>query len=277
MGTKTAVAFSVIFMAGLEKRLLMASPSKPLVWKRFINDIFSLWNISMQEVSNFVNFANTFHPTIKFTCEMSSQRAVFLDTEVFKGPRLSTHKILDLQTHFKPTETFQYTHFSSCHPLNCKKGFIKGGALRLLRTNSVRENFVKNKRDFEHRLCKRGYPLTLVQEILTDVKFTDRKKDLCNKQHKQKRFYRLLLPTIRPHRISTERFSWNTGTSFSSNLSYKTSLTSHRLYRTGRKNPSRTSLSARKFLQSRKQSQNKRSGLKSKLEDNLHTITLTDS
>ena len=102
MGTKTAVSFSVIFMADLEKRLLMASPSKPLVWKRFIDDIFSLWNISMQEVSNFVNFANTFHPTIKFTCEMSSQRAVFLDTEVFKGPRLTTHKILDLQTHFKP-------------------------------------------------------------------------------------------------------------------------------------------------------------------------------
>ena len=86
IGTKTAVSFSVIFMADLEKRLLMASPSKPLVWKRFIDDIFSLWNISMQEVSNFVNFANTFHPTIKFTCEMSSQRAVFLDTEVFKGP-----------------------------------------------------------------------------------------------------------------------------------------------------------------------------------------------
>ena len=104
----------------------------------------------------FVNFANTFHPTIKFSCEMSSQRAVFLDTEVFKGPRLSTHKILDSQTHLKPTETFQYTHFSSCHTLNCKKGFTKGEALRLLRTNSVRENFVKNKRDFEHRLCKRG-------------------------------------------------------------------------------------------------------------------------
>ena len=75
----------------------------------------------MQVVSNFVNFANTFHPTIKFTCEMSSKRALFLNTEVFKVPRLSTHKILDLQTHKKPTETFQYTHFSSCHPFNCNQ------------------------------------------------------------------------------------------------------------------------------------------------------------
>ena len=74
IGTKMAVAFSVIF---IEKRLLAASPLKPLVWKRFIDDIFSLWNITMEEVSIFVNFANSFHTTIKFTCEMSSERAVF--------------------------------------------------------------------------------------------------------------------------------------------------------------------------------------------------------
>ena len=59
----------------------------------------------MKEVYNFVEFANTSHPTIKFTCKMSSERTVFLDTEVFKGPRLSTHQILDLTTHFKPAYT----------------------------------------------------------------------------------------------------------------------------------------------------------------------------
>ena len=105
MGAKTAVAFSVIFMADLEKRLLIVSPYKPLVWKRFIDHIFSLWDISMKEVYNFVELANTFHPTIKFTCQMSSERTVILDTEVFKGPRLSTHQILDLSTDFKPTYT----------------------------------------------------------------------------------------------------------------------------------------------------------------------------
>ena len=57
-----------------------------------------------------------------------------------------------------------------------KKGFIKGEALRLLRTNSVRENFEQSKRDL-----KRGYPLMLIQEILTEVKFTDRNEALRNK------------------------------------------------------------------------------------------------
>ena len=36
---------------------------------------------------------------------MSSERIVFLDTEVFKGPRFAISKTLDVQTHFKPTET----------------------------------------------------------------------------------------------------------------------------------------------------------------------------
>ena len=97
MGTKMAVAFSV--MADLEKRLLAASPLEPFVWMRFIDDIFSLWNIPVGEVSSFVNFANSFHPTTKFTCEMSCERSFFLDTEIFKGPRLSSLGILHFQTH----------------------------------------------------------------------------------------------------------------------------------------------------------------------------------
>ena len=48
-------------LANLEKR--------PLVWKRFTDDISSLWNISMKDAYNFVDFANSFHPTIRFTCE----------------------------------------------------------------------------------------------------------------------------------------------------------------------------------------------------------------
>jgi len=186
MGTKMAVAFSVIFMADLEKRLLQASPIQPFVSKRFIDDIFSLWKIPMKEVTDFVNFANSFHPTIKFTCEMSSDRTVFLDTEVFKGPRLTTLKTLGLQTHFKPTKTFQYTVFSSCHPFNTKRGFINWEVLRLLRTNSVKENFETSKRDFEQRLCERGYPLILVHNILTEVQFSDRKEALRNKTKQTK-------------------------------------------------------------------------------------------
>ena len=86
MGTKMAVAFSVIFMAHIEKQLLNASPYKPFLWRRFIDDIFSVWTISETEINkNVIDFASSFQANIKFTHEiMSSKHIVFLDTEVLK-------------------------------------------------------------------------------------------------------------------------------------------------------------------------------------------------
>ena len=59
LGTKMAVAFSVIFMTDLEERLPSASPLKPSVWKRFIDDVFSLWDIPTREVRD---LTTTLHP-----------------------------------------------------------------------------------------------------------------------------------------------------------------------------------------------------------------------
>ena len=81
----------------------------------------------------FIEQANKHHPTIKFTAENSETEATFLDTTIYKGEILRRNSVLDVRTHFKPTVTFQYTHFSSCRPPGVKKGFIKGEALRLLR------------------------------------------------------------------------------------------------------------------------------------------------
>ena len=46
MGTKMAVAFANIFMAKVETDILSQSAIKLLIWKHFIDYIFSLWNIS---------------------------------------------------------------------------------------------------------------------------------------------------------------------------------------------------------------------------------------
>ena len=45
----------------------------------------------------------------------------FLDTTVYKGERFHNQGILEICTHFKPTETFQYTHFSFCNPHRSEK------------------------------------------------------------------------------------------------------------------------------------------------------------
>ena len=192
MGTKMAVAFANIFMATIEKEILKQSRRKPLTWKRFIDDIFSLWDTNKEDIDLFIKQANSFHPTIKFTAEISQIETTFLDTTVYKGERFEKERILDVRTHFKSTETFQYTNFSSCHPPGVKKGFVKGEALRLLRTNSSKVIFDKNIKNFKTRLISRGYPESMVEKILSEVKYADRATALTQKQKAQK----ILLPFV---------------------------------------------------------------------------------
>ena len=113
--------------------------------------------------------SNNYHPTIKFTADISDKEIIFLDTCIYKGARFEKESILDTRTYFKPTETFQYTHFKSCHPPGVKKGFVKGEGLRLLRTNSSQETFVENIRIFKLRLRARGYPNNFIDKTLSEV------------------------------------------------------------------------------------------------------------
>lgn len=150
--------------------------------------------------------------------DMSSdhEHAVFLDTEEFKGLRLSTLKILDSQTHFKPIKTFKYAHFSSCHPCKTKKGFIKGEAFRRLRTNSVKENFNTYKGDLKQRLCNRAGLSHGARSWNLDWSSVLRqdKKLFVAKQRRRKKFYCLLPRYYHPRSYwILKRFSWNTGIS----------------------------------------------------------------
>ena len=181
MGTKMAVSFANIFMAEIESELLGQSRIKPLSWKRFIDDIFSLWDTNKQEIELFIEQANNFHPTIKFTADISDKEITFLDTVVHKGERFSKESILDIKTHYKPTETFQYTHFTSCHPPGVKRGFIKGEAIRLLRTNSSETAFKESLSKFKTRLTARGYPKHLIESTLSEITFAGRQSALQQK------------------------------------------------------------------------------------------------
>ena len=179
-------------MANIETKILSQSRIKPTVWKRFIDDGTSLWDIDKQEIDLFLEQANSFHPTIKFTAEISDKEITFLDTVVYKGERFQKDAILDIKTHYKPTETFQYTHYTSCHPPGVKRGFIKGEAIRLLRTNSLEKIPGISLSNFKTRLLARGYPKNLVERILSEVSFAGRQSALKQK----KKAHEQILPFV---------------------------------------------------------------------------------
>ena len=50
IGTKMAVSFANIFMAKIETEIINHCTKKPLVWKRYIDDVFSLWDTGKEEI-----------------------------------------------------------------------------------------------------------------------------------------------------------------------------------------------------------------------------------
>jgi len=88
-----------------------------------------------------------------------------LDTNVYKSERFKPESGLDVRTHFKPTETFQDTHFSTCHPSGVNRGFIKREALRVLRTNSAKTLF-QERTNFKIYPLERGHPENFIQTTL---------------------------------------------------------------------------------------------------------------
>ena len=166
IGTKFAPAYASIFMDKIENDFLKTQQNTPLVWYRFIDDVFFIWTHGEQKLKSFLESLNTFHPNIKFTHESSKECISFLDLSVsLSGNKLST----DL--YIKPTDRHQYLHYSSSHSDHTKKSIIFSQTLRLSRLCSKEIDFVKHKEEMKTWFLKRGYPESLIQSEMDKVKF----------------------------------------------------------------------------------------------------------
>ena len=84
MGTRMAPSYANLFMAKLEEDLLTWTLARPHTWWRYIDDIFAIWEHRRESLMTFLDQINSFHPSIKFTAETSTQcqEVSFLDTTV---------------------------------------------------------------------------------------------------------------------------------------------------------------------------------------------------
>ena len=134
-------SFANIFMTYIETTTLSKTVFRTTVWKCYIHDIFSLHWTSKLPSPNYR----------EFKAEAFDTETAFLDTDAYKGTRFKEKSIRDANTHFKQTETFLHTHFTTCHLPNVKKGFVKGEALRILRKNSSETNFEENNSNLKKK------------------------------------------------------------------------------------------------------------------------------
>ena len=121
IGTKMAPSYASIFMGKLESNLMERAPAKPIFWKRFIDDIFFVWTEGEERLREFMECMNSFHNTIKFTFDWSSEQVNFLDVNV-----VLRNGIVSTDLYSKPTDKHQYLFHTSCHPNSCKKGIPFG-------------------------------------------------------------------------------------------------------------------------------------------------------
>ena len=89
MGIKTAVLIPlpIFFIAYIETTTLSKTVFGTTVWKCYIHNIFSLWEMSKPDIEAFIEQANLHSPTTEFTAKTFDTETEFLDTVVHKGTR----------------------------------------------------------------------------------------------------------------------------------------------------------------------------------------------
>ena len=149
-------------MGYLEDKILNSLVEKPLVWWRYTDDIFRIWQHGEEKLKEFLKILNSCQLTIKFTSEYSLYKVNFLDVEAIR----SGNKLLT-DLYIKPTDTHQYLEFSSCHVYHSKKSIPYSQALRFDRICSENRFFDNRCNQLEYWLKERGYNEKVVrQQIL---------------------------------------------------------------------------------------------------------------
>ena len=166
IGTKFGPPYACIFMDQIENEFLKTQSLQPLVWLRYIDDIFFIWTHGGESLELFMNDLNGYHKNLKFTYENDKESVIFLDLCM----KLQNGKIIS-DMHVKDTDRHQYLHYNSAHPAHIKKSIIYSQTLRVSRICSLEDDFIKHKEEMRSWFLKREYPNAVISTKMDKVDF----------------------------------------------------------------------------------------------------------
>ena len=167
MGKKYAPSFANIFMHYWEQHALSTTHFTPFFWKRYIDDIFGIWQHSETQLHNFLQHLNSINPHIKVTLTSSSSCIDFLDCTVFKSNNHVATKIYS-----KPTDSHRLLHFNSFHPRHVFESIVKAQILRFIKLSSHPKDFLASYRTLKSSLLHCGYSRSLIKNCKKWALFT---------------------------------------------------------------------------------------------------------
>lgn len=187
MGSKVAPTFANIFMGNLETQILRnCGKFKGMIykqfWRRYIDDIFILWQGTEEELKEFLNYINSFHHSIKFTADydFGTRTISYLDIKV-----TIENGTINTDLHQKDTHVTQYLLPSSSHPPHICKNIPYSLGYRLLRICSQKDTFEKRLVELKNCLLTRKYSHRIIDNAFSKLRSISRTEAL-EKVYKEK-------------------------------------------------------------------------------------------
>ena len=146
-----------------EQRWLASCPSsyKPSYYYRYVDDTFMLFK-TRDQVNSFLNYLNSKHPNIKFTCDLEQQGHLsFLDVKISRENNSFVTSV-----YRKPTYTGLTTKYDSFIPPKYKENLV---AILIYRAFKISSNYFIMVREFDfirNILSKNGYPLFYIDGLI---------------------------------------------------------------------------------------------------------------
>ena len=140
---------------------------KPTVWKRFRDDVFSVWTHDVNTLPVFLDYLNNIDSTgkIKFTMQIADDNGLeFLDLKL----KIQNGKI-SVDVYSKPTNSFTYVMPSTCYPRKNINNVPRGIALRLKRICDSDEKFAARSTEYKNYLIARDYEPKVVEHHFKDI------------------------------------------------------------------------------------------------------------
>ena len=157
MGKRFSPSMANIYMIDLDTQAINYNPTILQHYKRFLDDIFFIWNDNLPNLENFEKFLNTIEPGIQIKLKWHQNEIDFLDTTIFKVKVDEKKATLCSKPFFKVTDSHQLLHTKSFHPRHTALGVLKSQLLRFKRLSSTRIHYNEACKILFHSLSSRGY------------------------------------------------------------------------------------------------------------------------